>query len=157
MTRFLTILVMSIGFLLTGCATHEKYYEAVKSVEEAKANAQAAQATAIMKLAGDGDAQAKGMALMFFAMQGAKAGGNQTVMAPPVDPVLEWVRVLAGPVTNLWGIVENNRTQRHASDNSVALQQINMGTLGNVANTAITQPPVVIGPTEGFGTLYPTN
>jgi hypothetical protein len=151
---FSIFLAAAAALLATGCATgHAQYYEAVKAVEEAKANAQAAQATAIMNLAASGDAQSKGMALMWFAMQGQKGGGaGPAVMPPPADPVLEWARVLVPGLTNIYSIVENNRTARIASDNAVQTHGITFGTLETIAVTGmqeagkVTIPPVYTVP-----------
>jgi len=145
--------IILAAFAVTGCATgHEQYYTAIKAAEDGRAAAQAAQATAILKLANDGDAQAKGMALMYFAMQGAKGPSAQTIIAPPTDPVLEWAKVLVNPLVNIWGITEGNRTARHSSDNALRTHQAMFGTLENIAVTGmeeagkVTIPPVYTVP-----------
>lgn len=157
MKRIFIIFAASLTALLTGCNDQTACIKAVAEANQITAEAAARQATAMLAALQGTDVLAKGMAMGWFMNQDKRLQLMGVSDCGGPSEALQWASVLVPGATNIYGIAQGNKTARHSSDNSVALQQINMGTLGNVANTAITQPPVVIGPTEGFGTLYPTN
>ena len=55
------------------------------------------------------------------------------------DKVLPVLEVLANPLVSLAIHKDNNATQRHMSDNSVATHDITMGTIGAIASQGIIQ------------------
>ena len=125
------ILILAAGLALTGCATnYDAYAKAQSEIATAQSNAETARLVALARIAESGDAGAKVGAVMALALSGQR---GQTQLQAPGDPVLEWVKALAGPLTNIWSITESSRTARHSSDNSVKTQQITFGALENIA------------------------
>ena len=144
------IIILAAGFALTGCATnYDAYAKAQSEIATAQSNAETARLVALARIAESGDAGAKVGAVMALALSGQRGA---TQLQAPGDPVLEWVKALAGPIVNIWGITENNRTARLANDNSVKTQQITFGTLENIAIKGmdeagkVTIPPVYTVP-----------
>lgn len=145
------ILILAAGLALTGCATnYDAYAKAQSEIATAQSNAETARLVALARIAESGDAGAKIGAVMALAFSGQR--GMATQLQAPSDPVLEWVKALAGPLTNIWGIVESNRTARHSSDNAVRTHESTMSTLGSIAITGmeeagkVTIPPVYTVP-----------
>jgi hypothetical protein len=150
MKRIITLLAAGLALLLTGCATnYDAYAKAQSEIAVAQSNAETSRLVALARIAESGDAGAKIGAVMALAFSGQRAS---TQLHAPGDPVLEWVKALAGPLTNVWGIVESNRTARHSSDNAVKTQQITFGALENIAVKGmdeagkVTIPPVYTVP-----------
>jgi outer membrane lipoprotein SlyB len=150
MKRIITILAAGLTLFLTGCATnYDAYAKAQSEIATAQSNAETARLVALARIAESGDAGAKVGAVMALALSGQR---GQTQLQAPGDPVLEWVKALAGPLVNIWGITENNRTARLASDNAVKTHGITFGTLENIAVTGmeeagkVTIPPVYAVP-----------
>ena len=150
MRRFLLLLAAGLALTLTGCATnYDAYARAQSEIATAQSNAETARLVALARIAESGDAGAKVGAVMALALSGQR---GVTQLQAPGDPVLEWVKALAGPIVNIWGITENNRTARLASDNAVRSQAITFGTLENIAITGmeeagkVTIPPVYTVP-----------
>lgn len=144
------IIILAAGLALTGCATnYDAYAKAQSEIATAQSNAETARLVALARIAESGDAGAKVGAVMALALSGQR---GQTQLQAPGDPVLEWVKALAGPLVNIWGITENNRTARLASDNAVKTHGITFGTLENIAVTGmeeagkVTIPPVYTVP-----------
>ena len=70
---------------LAGCATsQDKYYEAIKAQAEATNAQQDRIEGQITALAATGDAQAKGMAMAYWIMKGAKGGDSVVRIQPPL-------------------------------------------------------------------------
>jgi hypothetical protein len=148
--KFLLTIVVTLLATLTGCATnYDAYAKAQSEIATAQSNAETARLVALARIAESGDAGAKVGAVMALALSGQR---GQTQLQAPGDPILEWVKALAGPIVNIWGITENNRTARLASDNAVRTQSITFGTLENIAITGmeeagkVTIPPVYTVP-----------
>ncbi len=139
------------ALLLAGCNNSKECIEAVSKANQSSFDAVAKQAEAmLLALKGD-DAQAKGMALMWFATQDKRLqvmGYGECNR----DSALEWAKVLVNPMVGVFSIIENNKTARHSSDNSVAMQQITFGALENIAVKGmdeagkVTIPPVYTVP-----------
>jgi len=149
MKHIITIALCALA--LTGCATnYDAYAKAQSEIATAQSNAETARLVALARIAESGDAGAKIGAVMALAFSGQR--GAVTQLQAPGDPVLEWVKALAGPLTNVWGITESNRAARHSSDNAVKTQQITFGALENIAIKGmdeagkVTIPPVYTVP-----------
>jgi hypothetical protein len=141
------IIALIAALALTGCATnYGAYAKAQTDIATAQSNAETARLLALAKIAETGDATAKTAAVMALALTGGR--GAVQIQAPS-DPVMEWARILVPGITNLWSVVEGNRTARHASDNAIKMQEVNMGTVGDVASKAIdaaAKDPVIVEP-----------
>lgn len=144
----ITFAAASSALFLAGCNNQKDCIEAVSKANQSSFDAVAKQAEAmLLALKGD-DAQAKGMALMWFATQDKRL----QVMGYGDcnrDGALEWAKVLVNPFVGVFSIIENNKTARHSSDNSVRMQEVNMGTLGAVAEMGIeaaSKDPLVVHP-----------
>lgn len=157
MKRILTLIVAVSALFLAGCATStDNYYTTIKEIEKSRADAQAVQATAIMSLAQQGDAQAKGMALMYFALQGSKSTSQNMMIAPPKDSIDRLFQagdlVLRGLGLH-YGYAINKATI--AADES--RYGLTLGTIGGLASEGMSyasKPPLIVQPT--FAMPIPT-
>ena len=139
------ILIALAVLSLTACATnYDAYAKAQSEIAAAQSNAETSRLVALARIAESGDAGAKIGAVMALAFSGQR--GAVTHLQAPGDPILEWVKALAGPLTNVWGIVESNRTARHSSDNAVKTHESTMGTLGSIAITGMEEAGKVVFP-----------
>lgn len=120
--------LLPIAFL-TACATStDAYYAAIEARENRLAQQQVIADTAITKMAAEGGEQAKGMALMYFALKAAGSKDSQQAIAAPrsfADNLLPWAGVLVPGFTQFYAIQQNARVQTHLSDNSVKSQTSN--------------------------------
>ena len=132
-------------FLLAGCNDQKACIEAISEANRSSFDAVAKQAEAmLLALKGD-DAQAKGMALMWFATQDRRL----QVMGYGDcnrDSALEWAKVLVNPLVNVWAITDNGRTARHNSDNAVQTQAITFGTLETISVKGMDEAGKVVFP-----------
>lgn len=145
MKRILTAIAAVAALFLAGCATnYDAYAKSQSEIATAQSTAETTRLMALARIAETGDASAKIGAVMALAFSGQR--GAVTQLQAPTDPVLEWVRALAGPLTNVWGIVESNRTARHSSDNAVKTHESTMGTIGNIAVTGMEAAGKVVFP-----------
>lgn len=148
MKKVILLALAAVFLALGGCASNQGYYEAVKADIQQREATQARTDTAIVGLASNGDAQAKGMAMMYFALKnaGAKSG---TAIAPPVNEALQWAQVLSplagqglsGLFSYKLGVVQSN--------NNVATEGIRYGTMSNIAGAGIAgaaKDPVIVPP-----------
>ncbi len=136
MKKVILLACAAMVLVLGGCASNQGYYEAVKADIQHREATQERTDMAIVGLASNGDAQAKGMAMMYFALKnaGAKAGA---AIAPPVNEALQWAQVLSplagqavqGLFAYKLGVVQSN--------NSVATEGIRYGALRDVAGAGI--------------------
>lgn len=144
MKRFILIF---FALILGGCATDmSRYYELQAKAIESDNNVVMAMASAAA--AGD-----KG-ALMWLALR--KSQGGQIL--PPQDKALQWASILVPAVTNIYGINRNAAISLRQLDAEVEQYTTTMGAITGIASQGIdaaAKPPVVIGPSEGFQTLYP--
>jgi hypothetical protein len=152
MKRSLIALTLGASALLTGCGfDSDKCIEAVSKANQMSADAFAAQSMAMLAAMKGDDAQAKGMALMWFA-----TADKRTQMMGygdcNRDTALAWASILVPGLSNVYAIRENSRTTRHASDNSVRMQEVNMGAVTTVSVKGmdeagkVTIPPVYTVP-----------
>lgn len=136
---------------LAGCATsQDKYYEAIT----AQANATNAQQDRIegqiTALAATGDAQAKGMAMAYWIMKGAKGGDSVVRIQPPQDTALQWASILVPGLTNLYSIQQNTRVNLANIEATTERYGLTMGAFGTLAGQGIdaaAKDPLVIQPT----------
>jgi hypothetical protein len=98
------ILATAVALTLTACATNQDaYYNAIAAREARQAEQELRADTAIAQMASSGDAQAKGMAIMHFAMKASNAKSSQQMIAAPKsvsDQILPWLSLLL-PETRL--------------------------------------------------------
>lgn len=152
MKRIALAITAFLTLALAGCAsTNEQYYAAMKEIEIAKANTTSAQAAAMLKMAVDGDAQAKGMYMMWLATKGAPSAGGAS-FGPPQDPALMWASILVPGATNLASGYFGYKLGQANTAASVQMHSTTMGTLGGIATTGIQEagkvvfPPVYVVP-----------
>jgi hypothetical protein len=137
------------ALLLTGCAADMgRYYEVQAKAIEADNNAVMALAAAA---AGGHDG-----AIMALALRKSAAGQ----IAVPQDKALAWASVLlptgASLAQGYWG----KQIQERSIEADTARYGMTLGTLGVMAGQGIdaaAKPPVIIGPSEGLRTLYPSD
>lgn len=145
---------------LAGCATsQDKYYEAITAQANA-ANAQQDRIEGqITALAATGDAQAKGMAMAYWIMKGAKGGDSVVRIQPPHDKALQWASILVPGLTNLYSIQKSTQVQLANIEATTERYGLTMGTVSGIASQGIeaaSKPPVIVNsmPT-GSSVIYP--
>lgn len=145
---------------LAGCATsQDKYYEAITAQANA-ANAQQDRIEGqITALAATGDAQAKGMAMAYWIMKGAKGGDSVVRIQPPQDKALQWASILVPGLTNLYSIQKSTQVQLANIEATTERYGLTMGTVSGIASQGIeaaSKPPVIVNsmPT-GSSVIYP--
>jgi hypothetical protein len=108
---------------LTACATNQDaYYNAIAAREARQAEQELRADTAIAQMAATGDAQAKGMAIMHFAMKASNAKQSQQHIAAPktiADQLLPWASILVPSVVQMYGIQQQTRVQLNSSNNAL--------------------------------------
>jgi hypothetical protein len=118
------ILATAVALTLTACATNQDaYYKAIAAREARQAEQELRADTAIAQMASSGDAQAKGMGLMYFALKANSAKQSQQMIAAPktiADQLLPWASILVPSLTQLYSIQQNTAVQLRHSDNSLA-------------------------------------
>ena len=118
------IAILAAALTLTACATNQDaYYNAIAAREARQAEQELRADTAIAQMAASGDAQAKGMAIMHFAMKASNAKQSQQMIAAPksvADQLLPWASILVPSLTQLYSIQQNTAVQLRHSDNSLA-------------------------------------
>ena len=145
---------------LAGCATsQDKYYEAITAQAEATKAQQDRIEGQITALAATGDAQAKGMAMAYWIMKGAKGGDSVVRIQPPQDKALQWASILVPGLTNLYSIQQNTRVNLANIEAETSRYGLTMGTVSGIASQGIeaaSKPPVIVStqPT-GSSVIYP--
>jgi hypothetical protein len=111
---------------LTACATgQDAYYNAIAEREKRQADNELRADTAIANMAATGDAQAKGMGLMYFALK-AQNKGSQTMIAAPksvAEQILPWASLIVPSLTQIYGIKAQTDVAITNSNNSVLNQE----------------------------------
>jgi hypothetical protein len=149
-----TILATAVAIMLTGCVTaptQVAYYEAVAAREKRQAEQELRADTAITNMAATGDAQAKGMAIMYFGLKSAGSKASQQMIAAPkstAEQILPWASLLVPALTQLYHIDKTTEVQINNSDNALAAQKSNNHLIQNIV-----VPPVV--GTQGDVLLFP--
>lgn len=147
---------------LAGCATsQDKYYEAIKAQAQATNAQQDRIEGQITALAATGDAQAKGMAMAYWIMKGAKGGDSVVRIQPPQDKALQWASILVPGLTNLYSIQQNTRVNLANIEAETSRYGLTLGTINGVASQGIeaaSKPPVIVStqPT-GSSVIFPVS
>jgi hypothetical protein len=117
------ILATAVALTLTACATNQDaYYAAITAREARQAEQELRADTAIAQMAASGDAQAKGMALMHFAMKANNAKSSQQMIAAPkstAEQLLPWAALIVPSVTQFYSITKNAEIAINSSNNSL--------------------------------------
>jgi len=160
MKRLMIAAVAAVA--LAGCATsQDKYYEAITAQAKAQNDAQDRIEGQITALAATGDAQAKGMAMAYWIMKGAKTGDSVVRIQPPQDKALAWASILVPAVTNLYSIQQGTRVNLANIEAETSRYGLTMGTVSGIASQGIeaaSKPPVIVStqPT-GSSVIFPVN
>jgi len=117
------ILATAVALTLTACATNQDaYYQAIAAREQRQAEQELRADTAIAQMAASGDAQAKGMALMHFAMKANSVKQNQQAIAAPkstAEALLPWAALIVPSITQFYSITKNAEIAINSSNNSL--------------------------------------
>ena len=135
------LLAAAAALTLTACATsNDAYYNAIAEREKRQAEMQLRADTAIAQMAQNGDAQAKGMAIMYFAQRAGQNQGGQGI-APPksmAEQLLPWASIFVPALTQVYGIQQNTQVQLNNSNNALAAQKNNNETMLGFGNLIVT-------------------
>jgi hypothetical protein len=117
------ILATAVALTLTACATNQDaYYAAIAAREARQAEQELRADTAIAQMAASGDAQAKGMALMHFAMKANSVKQSQQMIAAPksaAEALLPWASLIIPSITQFYSITKNAEMAINNSNNSL--------------------------------------
>jgi len=119
-------IALAAALTLTACATgNEAYYGAIKEREQRQAEQELRSDTAIAQMAATGDAQAKGMAIMYFASKSQNKAVQQAIAAPKsiADQLLPWASLLVPSITQIYGIKAQTDVAIVNSNNSLGAKQ----------------------------------
>ena len=148
------ILATAVTLTLTACATNQDaYYAAIAAREARQAEQELRADTAIAQMAASGDAQAKGMALMHFAMKANSAKSSQQMIAAPkstAEALLPWAALIVPSITQFYSITKNAEMAINSSNNSLT------GKLSDndmITDLVIGREPII--GTAGDVLLYP--
>ena len=118
------IATLAAALTLTACATgNDAYYQAIAERERRQAEQELRADTAIAQMASGGDAQAKGMAIMYFAQKANGAKANQQAIAAPkstAEALLPWAALIVPSITQFYSITKNAEIALNSSNNSLA-------------------------------------
>jgi hypothetical protein len=118
------IATLAAALTLTACATgNDAYYAAIAEREKRQAEQELRADTAIAQMASGGDAQAKGMAIMYFAQKASGAKANQQAIAAPkstAEAILPWASLIIPSLTQLYTIQQSTSVQLRQSNNALA-------------------------------------
>jgi len=117
------VAIAAAALMLTACATNqEAYYKAIEARENRLAQQEMLADTAIADMAAKGDAQAKGMGLMYYSLKNAGAKKNQQAIAAPkstAEAVLPWASLIVPSITQFYSITKNAEMAINNSNNSL--------------------------------------
>lgn len=119
-------IALAAALTLTACATgNEAYYAAIKEREQRQAEQELRSDTAIAQMAATGDAQAKGMAIMYFASKSQNKAAQQAIAAPKsiADQLLPWASLLVPSITQIYGIKAQTDVAIVNSNNSLGAKE----------------------------------
>ena len=162
MKRLALVAVAAIS--LTGCfATtgQNAYYAAMAEREKRQAEMELRADTAIAQMAQGGDAQAKGMAIMYFAQRAGQARNGGQGIAPPkstAEQLLPWASIFVPALTQVYSIQQSTVVQREGLRANVELTKDNNETMLGfggliIKNQELNTPPVLSG--TGDAVLWP--
>ena len=116
--------IAAAALTLTACATgNDAYYKAIEARETRLAQQELRTDSAIAEMAASGDAQAKGMGLMYFALKNAGAKQNQQAIAAPkstAEQFLPWAALIVPSITQFYSIAKNAEIAINSSNNALA-------------------------------------
>ena len=139
------ILATAVALTLTACATNQDaYYAAIAAREARQAEQELRADTAIAQMAASGDAQAKGMALMHFAMKANSVKQNQQAIAAPkstAEALLPWAALIVPSVTQFYSITKNAEIAINSSNNSLTGKLADNDMITDLVHGRI--PPIV--------------
>ena len=145
MKRVITLAALGASIFLAGCTgEQEKCLKAVADANQVTKERLEKQYVVMAKGLDSTDVAVKTTSQMWFALMEKSASLIDPTRCS--DSTLAWAQLFLPTLTNVVGIVQNNRTARHASDNSVRMQEVNMGTLGAVAVAGIEEAGTVVFP-----------
>lgn len=140
MKRIFTAIVASLTLLLTGCGfDSEKCMDKIAAANQMTFEAMQKQAEVMLAALNGADPVARGMAMGWF-MNADRRAQMMGYGECNRDTALAWASVLIPGATNVVGILQNAKTARHASDNSVESQRIVFGTMQGIATGAFNNP-----------------
>jgi len=126
------VLAAAAAITLTACATRsDAYYQAIAEREKRQAEMELRADTAIAQMAQGGDAQARGMAIMYFANRANQAKAAGQGIAPPkstAELLLPWAALLVPNVTQLYSIHQQTTVQREGLRANVEITKDNNAT-----------------------------
>jgi hypothetical protein len=138
------LLATAAALTMTACATNQDaYYNAIAAREARQAEQELRADTAIAQMAASGDAQAKGMAIMHFAMKASNAKQGQQAIAAPksvADQLLPWASLIVPSITQFYSITKNAEIAINSSNNALT------GKLSDndmVTNLVIGREPII--------------
>ena len=118
------IAIAAAALTLTACATsNDAYYTAIAEREKRQAEQELRADMAVADMAAKGDAQAKGMGLMYFALKNAGAKQAQQAIAAPkstAEALLPWAALIVPSVTQFYSISKNAEIAINSSNNALA-------------------------------------
>jgi hypothetical protein len=139
------ILATAVALTLTACATNQDaYYKAIAAREARQAEQELRADTAIAQMAASGDAQAKGMALMHFAMKANSVKQNQQAIAAPksvAEQLLPWASLIVPSITQFYSIHKNAEIALNSSNNSLTGKLADNDMITDLVHGRI--PPIV--------------
>ena len=147
--------IAAAALTLTACATgNDAYYAAVREREQRQADQELRSDTAIAQMAASGDAQAKGMAIMYFASKGQNKAAQQAIAAPKsiAEQILPWASLLVPSITQIYGIKAQTDVAINNSNNALEAKKSDNGMIVDLVQGRI--DPIVGG--EGDVLLYPS-
>ena len=118
------LIAIAAAVALTGCATNQSaYYQAIAEREKRQAEQELRADMAVADMAAKGDAQAKGMGLMYFALKSAGSKQAQQAIAAPkstAETLLPWAALIVPSITQFYSISKNAEIALNSSNNALA-------------------------------------
>ena len=116
--------IAAAALTLTACATNQSaYYTAIAEREKRQAEQELRADMAVAEMAAKGDAQAKGMGLMYFALKSAGSKQAQQAIAAPkstAEALLPWAALIVPSITQFYSITKNAEIAINSSNNALA-------------------------------------
>ena len=117
------IAIAAAALTLTACATsNDAYYTAIAEREKRQAEQELRADMAVADMAAKGDAQAKGMGLMYFALKSAGSKQAQQAIAAPkstAEALLPWAALIVPSITQFYSISKNAEIALNSSNNAL--------------------------------------
>ena len=117
------LIALAAALALTGCATNQSaYYQAIAEREKRQAEQELRADMAVADMAAKGDAQAKGMGLMYFALKSAGPKQAQQAIAAPkstAEALLPWAALIVPSITQFYSISKNAEIALNSSNNAL--------------------------------------